>query len=343
MADKKKKQGIGLPETNGEMKLRGNASNLMRDGAFKSITTKTNKDMNILNFGVETNENSTTFVKVSKMEDEFVYFYKKSDTKGEKGTVKKVAWADRFEDQGEGFTLIGIKLGLEKDDKGKNVTETFTEYDAAEEIYKRLQDNTPVMIIGEIKFSSYKNNKGETKKQKDFNIKQLYLSKELDFNSEDFVEMSDFRQKIIYMGIEKVDDNEDPRYLINAKIVNYNDIQDTEFVVRKRDLANTFRTKLKPYTAIDIWGKIINRVDADEEEQTDVWGEEDPTKTVRKNYIRELEIIGADPGTIDVETYTKEKIDEALRPDEEFGGSTDDNWGSVEDSEGISNTDDLPW
>ena len=38
-----------------------------------------------------------------------------------------------------------------------------------------------------------------------------------------------------------------------------------------------------------------------------------------KNFIRELVIIGADPRTIDKETYSEEKIDGAIRALREFG------------------------
>lgn len=334
------KKGLGLPQTKGEFKLRGSVTGMLRDNAFKSIQTKTDKEMQIVNFGVETNKNSTTYVQLMGMERD-VYFYKRPEEKGKKGTTKKVAWQDRFEDQGDGFGLIGVRVGLEKGEDGKNIVETITEYDGAEKLYQELTDGTPVMAIGELDFNSYTNKEGVVRKQKNFSIKQIYAAKDMDFDSEDFVEVNDFKQRIIYMGAEIVRDPEDQRAIISAKIVNYDDIQDTEFVVRDKVLANTFKSKLKPYTAITVWGKIINKVEVEEEEQKDIWGAEDPTKNIKNNYIRELEVIGADPETIDTETYTKEAIDEALRADKEFG-VTGDAWGSV-DSSDDDLTNELPW
>lgn len=343
-----KNKGLGLPQTKGSFQLRGYTTGLLRDNAFKSIQTKNNKEMNIVNFGIKTNDESTTYTQILGMEQDYVYFYKKAEEKGKKGTTKKVAWDKRFEDQGEGFQLIGVRLGLARNEDGKNVTETMTEYDGAEKIYNDLSDDTSVFCVGEIDFKSYETKEGETRKQKNFAIKQLYLAKDINFedfedDDKNIKEESSFKQTIIYMDSEIVKDKEDPRMLISAKIVDYNNIQDTEFVIRKKDLANTFKTKLKPYTAIDVWGKIINKIKVDEEQKKgDFWGEEDPTKNVRNNYIRELEIIGANPQTIDTETYTKEKIDEALRADKEYGDNNNDEWVSVKDGEDDS-TDSLPW
>jgi hypothetical protein len=71
-------------------------------------------------------------------------------------------------------------------------------------------------------------------------------------------------------------------------------------------------------------------------EETAVWGSQDSFKNA-KSYIREMVITGADPSTIDKDTYTEKAIEEALKANEEFGG---DNWGATSNN---SEEEDLPW
>lgn len=331
----------GLPETKGQFKLRGYVTGMQRENTFKDLETKSGKKMNVLNFGVETAPESTVFVTVQGMERDEVYFSKRVE-KG-KTKTKRVAWAKRFDDQGEGYNLIGISVGLEKDENGKNVVHTYTEFDAAEKIYEQLEDGVPVFIQGQIEFSSFKRDNGEVTRNKRFNVRQIYNSNNIDFGSSDFKETSDFKQKIVFVGINKDNDSQEPRFIVEAKIVTYNSIEDAEFIIYNTALANQFKKGLKPYQAIDVWGKIVNKVDAEdvEESSNSVWGEEDSFKRVTKNYIRELVITGAEPETIDKETYTEEEIENAIKKLNSKGQVEKPIWGEGEDSE--LNDDDLPW
>ncbi|RNB59420.1 hypothetical protein EDM57_04570 [Brevibacillus gelatini] len=341
-------KGLGLPQTKGEFKLRGLVTGMKRDNAFKSIETKSKKDMRILNFGVETAPESTVYVTIQGMERDEVYFSKKSEVKRQKGETIKVPWKKRFDAQPEGFNPIGLKIGVEKDDDGKNIVKTLVEYDAAGHVYDRLEDGQGVFVRGELEFSSQKVNDG-VKRTKRFNVKQLYLADSVDFDAEDFKELNDFKQRIIYMGIQKIDDKNDPRFEVSAKIVTFKTVEDTEFIIRDASLANIFRKELKPYTAIDVWGNIYNKIDSEEVQEAakSVWGQQDSFKQVKNNYIRELVITGADPESIDKETYSEEIIEEALRVYKEFGESNDSaggSWGSKrENDSSSSDDDDLPW
>jgi hypothetical protein len=341
MAEIKTKHG--LPETKGQFKVRGLVTGVQRDNAFKSITTKSGKEMNILNFGIETAPESSVFVTLQGMERDEVFFSKRSEVKGQKGEVKRVVWGDRDKPQGEGFNLIGIGVGLEQDENGKNVTKTYAEFDASQEVYNNINDGDSVFVRGDIEFSSFVRDNGDISRNKKFNVKQIYGSKSVNFEAEDFTETNDFKQKIIFTGIKKVDDKDDPRFEVEAKIVTYSNIEDAEFIVRNSNLANQFKKGLKPYTSIEVWGNIFNKVDTDDLEQSsDVWGEDDSFKRVTKNYIRELVIVGADPSTIDKDTYTEETIEEGINKlnsqgQVKSGGA----WG---DSKSVDISDeDLPW
>lgn len=307
-------KSLGLPQTKGQFQLKGLVTGMQREKAFQAKQTRSQRNMNILNFGVETAPDSSVFVTIQGMERDKVYFSKRSQVKGQKGEVKSVDWNSRHDNQGEGFQLIGIGVGLDKDETGKNIINTFTEYDAAEEVYQKLEDEQPVFIRGEIEFSHFKNNKDEVVRNRRFAIKNIYNSKAVDFEADDFTETSDFKQRIIFMNIEKADDKNDPHFILEAKLITYNTVEQAEFVIRNVSLANQFKRTLKPYTAIDVWGKIFNKVDTEEEVEAtaSVWGEEDSFKTINKSYIRELVIVGADPETIDTETYSEEIIQEAL-------------------------------
>ena len=86
MADKK---GLGLPQTKGEFKLRGIVTGMNRKNAFTSKKTKTDKLMNTLNLGINTNKESTVYVTLSEMVKDKVYFSKKSEEEGKKAETKK--------------------------------------------------------------------------------------------------------------------------------------------------------------------------------------------------------------------------------------------------------------
>ncbi|MFC8685997.1 hypothetical protein [Brevibacillus porteri] len=343
MAEKK---GLGLPQTRGMFQLRGIVTGMKRENALKTGETKTKKKRNVLNMGVTTAPESTVYVTIEGMVKEEVYFGKKSEVKGEKGETIKVPWAKRFDKQPEGFNMYGVALGIEKDDEGNNVKKVLTEYDATTEVHKKLEDGQSVFIRGDIDYSSFKTD-DEIRKNKKFMIKNLYLAKEIDFEDEKFAEMNDFKQRIVYMGIEKVEDKDDPRFQVNAKIVTHQTIEETDFIIRESSLANQFRKNLKPYTAIDVWGNIYNKVDSEEMEEPSkkAWGKEDSFKRLNKNYIRELVITGADPESIDTETYTEKIIEEALKVLKEFGDSEEkSSWGNKQRKEEDEGSDDgLPW
>lgn len=339
---------FNLPETKGEMKLRGISTGTERDSFFESKVTKSKKPMNIVKFGVKVDKESTVQLELNGMARDEVFFYKKSDVKGQKGTTKRVKWDNREGFNEEGFNLIGMTVGLEQvaDETGKlkNDLKTMVEYDACEYIAEQLGDDNSLFVLGSIDFGSYKNKKDEIKRSVKFIPNKILNAKPIDFDAEDFEKVSDFKQKIVFMGINKDDsDKDDVKFIIEAKIIKYLTIEDAEFIVRNSKLANTLRKNLKPYSAIDIWGYINNRVDEEVVEEDDGWGEKSSFDKVTKTYIRELVITGADPSSVDKDTYSQELLDDALKAiansqkaKDDFGGD-ESSWG---DSKNSSKTED---
>ncbi|MGG0793743.1 hypothetical protein ABE137_07025 [Brevibacillus laterosporus] len=338
------KKGLGLPQTRGIFKLRGVITGMKRKNALKQGMTKTNQKRNALSIGVSTAPESTVYVTLEGMEKDKVYFGKKPEEEGQKGETIEVPWAKRFEEQPEGFKLRGVTVGIEKDEEGSNIVETLTEYDATTKIYEGLKDGESTFIYGEIGYSSYVK-KDELRRNKKFNIKNIYKTTEdINFDSDNFKEINDFKQRIIYMGLEKIEDKNDPRYQVDAKIVTYKTVEDADFIIRDKSLANQFRAHLKPYYAIDIWGNIFNKVNTEEISNATggVWGQEDSFKKTNDNYIRELVITGADPESIDKNTYSEEIIEAAINAIKTFGEDVNySEWGT----EGVINIkdEDLPW
>lgn len=242
-------KGLGLPQTKGSFQLSGIVTGMLKDSHYKETTTKTGKPWRILNFGVQTDKDSTIYVTLSGGEKEEVYFSKSITTDDGKKKIetKKVLWKDRFKFKEDGYRLIGVNVGVtkKKDEKGNDVNDKklLTEYDACREISDNLIDGKSVFVRGNIEYSHFDNN-GNSKHMIKFIPTQVSLCKDIDFDKEDFVPTADFTQYIIFMGI-KPENEKNERFVVDAKIVNYNSIEDTEFIIEKKDLAVLFKKKFK--------------------------------------------------------------------------------------------------
>lgn len=349
MAETKKKGRLfDLPETKGAFQLKGVVSGMEKDTAFKEIITKSGKPMRMLNFGTSYLDGETLYVNLQGMEQENVYFYKKAEKKGEKAETVKVPWADRFSYNREGFRMIGKNIGVKKkvDSEGKTVNDkkVLTDFDACKEVKENLKDGASVFIRGNL---DYSNKRTSTKLVPN----QISLCSEVNFNDEKFEKQNDFNQVIIFMGIEQEkDDNEKPtgRFIVLAKIVTYSNIEDVQFVIEDKALANKFKKSLNLYNAIKVNGHMVSStqtetVTADD----DNWGEEDSIEKVSAPTKREFIITGAKGSSIDKTLYTEENVTEAIakiknanKAEENFGSDSNDDWGDGTD---LDDGDDEAW
>lgn len=331
-----------LPETRGEIKLRGVVKGTDKDTFFSSMATKKGVPMNFLKFGLDVSLDSTVYLDLNGSERKEVFYYKKAETKGQKGITKRVPWPQRKSFNEDGFNLIGMTVGVEKvidnDGKEKNDIKTLVEYDACEYLANKLIDGESMFVLGSIDFGSYQDKNGDIKRSTKFVPNKILGAKPIDFEADDFEQVSDFQQTIVFMGASLDDsDKNDIKGIIEAKIIKYSTIEDAEFIIRDKKLFSTFKKNLKPYTAIKVWGNINNKVEAEEVEEDNGWGEKSSFEKHNKTFIRELVITGADPSTIDTDTYSQKEIDKALisienskKANEEFGNSSnnDSSWGS---------------
>ena len=157
--------------------------------------------------------------------------------------------------------------------------------------------------------------------------------------------MADFTQVIVFTGIKPNEDK--TKATVSAKIINYDSIEDAEFIIADMNLAKIFNKNLKPYTSIKVWGNISVEKAVEEVTTTDCWGVENNMDKINSPTVRELIITGADPATIDTTTYTEAEIDKAIEAikaaknaEKDFGGSTE-GWGSNDAL--IDDDDDLGW
>ena len=344
MADTKKK-GLDLQQTNGSFQVRGKVSGTESERFYKDTKTKTGKPMRMVNFGVEFEKDNKIYIALNGMERDEVYFSKKDEKTG-KNTTTKVAWKDRKTFNKDGYKLIGVNVGVKKttDDNGKEVNDKkiLVEYDACEEIGANLKDEASVFVRGKIEYSTYND-----KRQMKFVPNQVSLCKDIDFEDEKFEPMADFEQVIVFMGIAPNDDKS--KFIVSAKIIGYNSIEDAEFVTTNEKLAKNLK-KLKPYTAIKVYGHIVVTGTVEEVEEDDGWGESNPMQRVGSAFERELVITGADKDSIDTEVYSEEIIDEAIAKlkankttKQEYGDDDDDDWGEPSSKKSDSNDDDDEW
>ena len=334
-----------LPETKGSFQVKGKINGVEKEKFYTSKKTKTKKDFRAVNFGCMYDDKKTVFMSLNGMPQDNVYFSKKNpDTN--KTDTKKVAWANRHKFNEEGWRLIGINLGLTKttDSEGKEVNDkkALTSFDACEYIKTNMRDDMSTFIRGNIEFSSYQDNDGNTRRGIKYIPNQISLCKEVDFEEYDEVikPVHDFTQTIVYMGIDKEKENEKDtgRFVVSAKIVTYSDIVDTEFIITDSKLANLFRTKLKPYMAISVHGRIEVSHKVEEVSEDDGWGEANSMNAVSAPTKTEMIITGATPSSIDRNTYNEKNVLEAIAKirnaraaEQNFGSNansaSNDSWG----------------
>lgn len=341
-----KERLFNLPETKGSYQLKGIVTGTAKDGFYKSGKTTTGKDKRSINFGVEVEEGKTLYVSMQAFPRDEVFFYSSKDKKTE-----RVKWADRHTFNKEGYRLIGTNLGLVKvvgaDGNMQNDKKSMVEFDACEYIAKNLKDETSVFVRGGIEFSSFSSDDGTVRRLTKFIPNQISLCGAVDFNDEKFEAQHDFTQTIVFMGIEQEKENDKPtgRFIVSAKIVTYSTIEDAMFIVAESKLANLFKKNLKPYTAINVWGKIDATTLTEEVNDDDCWGESNAMTKVSAPTRRELIITGADPKSIDTTVYTQAdmeaamvKIQNAKNAQNDFADSNSSSgWG---DPSSLSSTED---
>lgn len=339
---------MSLEQTKGQFQLVGIVKGIDDyENAVKEGTTRSDKPYKRLQFMVQTSEENIVPVEMFGMVRDEVIFYNMKERE-----KKKVSWENRAKSH-KPFALMGINMGLEKDSKGNKVKKTLVEYDAIDYIAENLSDGDSVFVKGDIDFQEYENQEGKKVNAVKYVIRNVSKVKEsVNFEAEDFKEKAMFEQEVVIWDTEKIDN----KLMVYAKNIKYNgEHTDAEFVVdaevdggKFKKLASNMSKRLKTGDFIKLYGKVINRVELEEEEVTeeepDDWGgdsevEEEMNKNYIRNYIRELLVTSVDSTSYESSKYNE---DDFLNEDEDNFG--DDFGEDIEEGEDVDeDEDDLPF
>ena len=348
-----------LRETKGQFQLNGHISGTAKEKFYTTKKTKNGNDFRRVNFGCEYDDKKTVYLNLNGMPQQNVYFSKR-DPKSKKTETKAVPWANRNKFSEEGFRMIGVSLGLTKttDKEGNivNLKKIMAPYDACEEIKKELKDESSVFIRGNLEYSTFTNDKGEVNRSLNYVPNQISLYKEsIDFDKydEEHQPKHDFEQEIVFMGISKEKDENDRdtgRFVVEAKIITYSDIVDTEFIVVNPRFAANMKKTLKPYHSILVHGHIEVTHNIQDAEEDDGWGDANPLKAISGSTKIEMVITGADKDSIDTESYDEKSVTDAIKKiraekdaNNKFVANDNDDadWG--DESTDAVEDDDTPW
>lgn len=346
-----------LPECKGSFQVKGKINGTASKRFYTSKTTKSGKDFRNVNMGVAYDDKKSVYLNLNGIPQQNVYFSKRGDNG--KTETKPVPWANRNKFNESGWRMIGVNLGLQKteDENGNsvNLKKTMASYDACEYIKANAKDDMSVFVRGQLDFSSYTNDKGEIRRSLKYVPNQISLCQDVDFEKYDDDKnkpVHDFTQNIVFMEISKEKDENDRdtgRFVVAAKIVTYNDIVDTEFIITDAKLAGLFKKNLKAYNSMEVHGKIEVSHSVQEVTEEDAWGDANPMEAVTAPTKVELIITGAKPSSIDRESYSEDAVSEAMKKiraaknaENKFADvsetSSDGGWG---DDDGFDS--DTPW
>lgn len=308
-----------LKETDNSFQLRGLITNTKGQRFYKSGNTKNGGFWNSTEFGVKIADGKTVFVTLNGFPRAEVFYYKSGEN-GSKGDTKRVTWKDRKKSPGAGYRLIGVNISTGKDAEGKNINETFTEYDAVEWIKENLHDNDSVFIKGNLRFSSYTDKQGQTKKKIELVPTQIsYTQNPVDFKAEDYKEMAEFENTLVFSALDKETDKKDKptgRCILSGYSINYSSVEPISFIIdaEHAKLANNLKKVMKPGYAIKTFGRVdvINNVSAVNTDD-EGWGETSPMQRVNAPTKREYVVYRAEPNSIDRESYSEEAIAAAIK------------------------------
>ena len=225
-------------------------------------------------------------------------------------------------------------------------------------MHENLKDGDSVFIKGNLQFSSYTDRNGQTRKKVELVPTQIsYTQKPVDFDAEDYVEMAEFENTLVFSGIEPELDEKDQktgRYVLSGWSVGYNSVEAVSFIVdaAHSKLALNLKKAMKTGYAIKTYGRIevINDV-AQVESDDDGWGEASPMERrtngpTRREYI----VYKADPTSIEKTKYSEEGIAAAIRKikaaknaEKNFGESVNSSTSVDLDDWGADDSEESPW
>lgn len=345
-----------LQQTKNAFKVVGRVTRLDKDGAYKEDQmTKGKREGDTyrsLRFGVKTSDTNEITVSMFDYEPTKVFLWnsemKKADKDYKGDTVSFAEWEERKDElKDQGYAVLQTRIGVEYDEKGKIKSEGLPSYVASEHIYENLHNGDSVAIEGEIRYSSYVDKNDVVRQQVTYTIKKLYkLKKEVDFEAEDFEEVTYFEQELVFVDVEK--DTELGKVNVTGRTIDYQgNFFDSNFVVNyktpegKNDpdmvkLAEAIMKRFKFGDLLTVFGETFNKVitrevePEKEEDSTDLFAEFGGRKKpkhaesyVARDFVQEMSIQGIDAFEEALYTdadFEKEEVEVKEDKASEFGG-----------------------
>lgn len=310
------KVDLGCKQLRGTFQMSGKVSGRLSQGFFTEGTSSNGKAYRKVRFGVELEQGKTVYLDLFGAASDYCYISKRTTLPGGKvqNDTQQIPWSQRFDFEKnpkyKGYQMIGVTCGCRKmiDDKGveKNQVLHLTPYDACDEI-QNLRDNQSIFVRGNIEYQTYNGTH-----RVNFVPTQVSLCKDIDFDDMDYVQNARFTQPLVLMGVEA--NKESGEYDVQAKIVNYSTVEDAEFHIKKdfSGLAKTMK-KLGSYVHLKVHGRIAVEGEVQQVEEDSEWGvQTNPMERVASPFVRKLIIEGADPQSVDKESYSEEIIEHAI-------------------------------
>jgi single-stranded DNA-binding protein len=345
-----------LQQTKNTFKVVGRVTRLDKDGAYKEEQmTKGKRQGDVyrsLRFGVKTSATNEITVSMFDYEPDKVFLWnsdkRKEDPSYKGETVSFYEWEERKDELKEqGYAVLQTRVGLTHGDDGKIKSEGLPSYVASEHIFENLRNGDSVAVEGEIRYSRYTNQKGEEKEQTTYTIKKIFkLYEEIDFEAEDFEEITYFEQDLVF--VEADTDKELGKVYVTGRTIDYKgNFFDSQFIVNYKDaegkndpdmvkLAGAFTKVFKFGDVLKVFGQTVNRVvlrevEAEDENETDLFaaygGKKKPKhaeKFAARDYISEMSIEGVeefDQGVYTEDDFVKDELlEEESEKKSEFGG-----------------------
>ena len=320
------KEKTELQQTKNSFKVIGKVARIDKDGAFREDTANKGKregdSYRSLRFGVKTSDTNEITVEMFDYEPQEVFLWNSEKKKADSGyRGDRVPFTDWEENQEqyreEGYAVLQTRVGLTYGEDGKLQSKGLPSYVASKEIYEALNNGDSVVVEGEIRYSTYENQQGKEVERKSYIIKKLFKIKEVDFEAENFEEVTYFEQEIVFIDAEI--DKKEGKAFVTGRVIDFmKNFHDSQFIVDFTDgnggydtgmvkLAEAFAKRFKFGDVLNVFGDTLNRVIVEEVEDEETSEEDDllaslggkpkPKHTqdyVSRTYVTEMRINGVD-------------------------------------------------
>jgi single-stranded DNA-binding protein len=371
-----------LKQTKNSFKFIGKVTRIDKDGAFKQEEAQRGKregdTYRSLRFAVKTSQNNEMTVSMYDFEPTEVFMWnsekKKADSNYKGDRIPFSEWEEKQESlREEGYAVLQTRVGLTYGEDGKIQSKGIPSYVASKDIFNGLSNGDSVVIEGEIRYSMWKNQEDKMVEQKTFSIKKAFRLKDVDFDADDFEEVTYFEQEMVFVGADM--DKPNKKVYVTGRVIDYaKNFHDTTMVVDFSDgqggndagmvkLAEAFLKKFKFGDVLNVFGDAVNRVIVEEVKDDESVNDDDLIASLggkkkpkhaesytARTYVSEMQIHGIDAW--DKKVYTEddfikdELIDEENKLQNELGGKNKKKNNPFEEEEGAPidiSDEDLPF